>query len=266
MGSRAHQCLPVVILCGGQSTRMRGDTPTKKEMVEVGGRPIIWHVMKIFAAFGHTRFVLTLGHQGDPLKRYFAEYKTLSHDFTVRLGHSQGIRYHGTAGQEEWEVTLVDTGLHTEKGGRIARIAPYVGKDTFFVTYADGVGNIDVDALLAFHRAHGKLATLTGVQARWQYGVVHTDENDVVTRFDQKPKLEHWVNGGFMVFEPAVFDYLSGGDDVHLERDTLPALAADGQLMMYRHRGFWRSMDTFKEAQELDTIWSQSAPWKVWQD
>ncbi len=256
--------LPVVILCGGQGTRMGGDTATKKEMVEVGGWPIIWHVMKIFAAYGHTRFILTLGHQGETIKRYFAEYEIMQRDFTVRLGGSDGIAYHGATSDENWEITMADTGLSTEKGGRIARVAPYIGASTFFVTYGDGVGDINIDALLAFHRAHGRLATLTGVQARWQYGLVDADEDGLVTRFEQKPKLEHWINGGFMLFEPGVFEYLAGGDDVHLERDTLLRLVADGQLMMYRHYGFWRSMDTFKEAQELDTIWRESAPWKVW--
>jgi glucose-1-phosphate cytidylyltransferase len=244
---------------------MRGETTTKKEMVEVGGRPILWHVMKIMATFGHTRFILALGHQGIALKRYFIEYETMQRDFTVRLGNSGGTTFHSANSDENWEVTLADTGLTTEKGGRIARVARYIGDSSFFLTYGDGVGNIDVDTLLGFHRAHGRLATLTGVQARWQYGLVEADESGRVTAFEQKPKLEHWINGGFMVFEPGVFEYIHG-DDTHLERDVLPRLAAEGQLMMYRHHGFWRSMDTFKEAQELDAIWRESTPWKVWPD
>jgi glucose-1-phosphate cytidylyltransferase len=245
---------------------MGSDTATKKEMVDVGGRPIIWHVMKIFATYGHTHFILTLGHQGDVLKHYFAQYQMTQRDFTVRLGGSGGLTFHGAPPDEDWQVTLAETGLLTEKGSRIARVAPHIGDSTFFVTYGDGVGDIDVAALLAFHRGHGRLATLTGVKARWQYGLLKADHEGRVTQFEQKPRLEHWINGGFMVFEPRVLDYLTGGDDVHLERDTLTRLAAEGQLMMYRHEGFWRSMDTFKEAQELDAIWHESAPWKMWSD
>ncbi len=255
--------LPVVILVGGQGTRMRGDTPTKKELVPVGGRPILWHVMKIFAAYGHTRFILTLGYQAEALKRYFLEYEPMSRDFTLRLGDAREIRYHDTPREEDWQVTLADTGLHTNKGGRVLRVAPYIQGDSFFVTYGDGVGNVDLDALLAFHRAHGRLATLTGVRARWQYGIVHADENGQVRGFEEKPLLDHWVNGGFMLFERGVLDYLTD-DDTDLEREALPRLARDGQLMMYRHTGFWRSMDTFKEAELLDTLWRREAPWKVW--
>lgn len=258
------ESLPVVILCGGQGTRMGGDTATKKEMVEVGERPILWHVMKIFAAYGHTHFILTLGHQGEVIKRYFAQYQMLQRDFTIKLGDGGGITYHGAPSTDDWAVTLAETGLLTDKGSRIARVAPYIGRRTFFVTYGDGVGDLDIDALLAFHRAHGRLATVTGVQARWQYGLLDADDDGEVTRFEQKPTLEHWINGGFMVFEPEVLDYLADGDSVHLERETMARLAEEGQLMMYRHHGFWRSMDTFKEAQELDAIWRESAPWKVW--
>lgn len=260
---RRQDSLPVVILCGGQGTRMQGDTLTKKELVEVGGRPILWHVMKIYAAYGHTRFILTLGHQAEALKRYFLEYQAMSGDCTVNLGESSAITYHNN-NRENWEVTLADTGLDTEKGTRIYRVARYIDTSTFFVTYGDGVGNINLDALLAFHRGHGRLATVTGVRPRLQYGLLQADESGLVTGFIQKPQLEHWINAGFMVFERGVLDYLAG-DEVHLEREALPRLAADGQLMMYRHTGFWRSMDTFKEALELDHLWRQSAPWKVWQ-
>ena len=253
-----------MILCGGQGTRMRGDTPTKKELVEVGGRPILWHVMKIYATYGHTRFILTLGHQAEALKRYFLEYEPMNCDFTVRLGRSGAISYHRSSAEENWEVTLADTGLHTEKGSRIYRVAQHIDTDTFFVTYGDGVGDVDLDALLAFHRRHGRLATVTGVRPQSQYGILQPNEAEQVTRYEQKPQREHWINAGFMVFEREVLTYLAGGDNVHLERETLPRLVADGQLMIYRHTGFWRSMDTFKEAVELDTVWHESAPWKTW--
>ena len=261
----ARSSVPVVILCGGQGTRMRGATPTKKELVEVGGRPILWHVMKIYAAHGHTRFILTLGHQAEALKRYFLEYESMGCDFTIHLGHSDALTHHRPDAEEDWEVTLADTGLHTEKGSRIYRAARYIGEETFFVTYGDGVGDVNVNELLAFHRGHGRLATVTGVHPRSQYGILQVTEAAQVTRFGEKPQLKHWINAGFMVFERGVLDYLANGDSVDLERDALARLAADGQLMMYRHTGFWRSMDTFKEALELDIVWRKSAPWKVWE-
>lgn len=257
--------LPVVILCGGPGTRMQGATPTKKELVEIGGRPILWHVMKIYAAYGHTHFILTLGHQAEAIKRYYLEYEPMNYDLTIHLGQSGAISYHRAGEGENWEITLADTGLHTEKGPRIYRVAQHIDADTFFVTYGDGVGNVNLDALLAFHRQHGRLATVTGVHPRSQYGILQVSETGQITGFVQKPRLEHWINAGFMVFERQVLDYLSDGDDVHLERETLPRLAAEGQLMMYHHVGFWRSMDTFKEALELDAIWRESAPWKMWE-
>ena len=264
-GEPEARSLPVVILCGGQGTRMQGDTPTKKELVEVGGQPILWHVMKIFAAYGHTQFILALGHQAQAIKRYFLEYESMGCDFTIQLGWSSSITYHRPSEEQNWQVTLADTGLNTEKGTRIFRVAQHLHSDTFFVTYGDGVGDLDMDALLDFHRQHGRLATVTGVHPRSQYGILVVDDAGQVTSFGEKPQLEHWINAGFMVFERRVLDYLGDGDNVHLERDTLPRLAAEGQLMMYSHAGFWRSMDTFKEALELDIVWRKSAPWKVWE-
>jgi glucose-1-phosphate cytidylyltransferase len=243
---------------------MQGGTLTKKELVEVGERPILWHVMKIYATYGHPRFILALGYQAEAVKRYFLEYESMNFDFTICMGRSSAVSCHQSNAEEDWEITLADTGLDTEKGSRIYRVARYVDADTFFVTYGDGVGDVDIDALLAFHRQHGRLATVTGVHPRSQYGILHADETTRVTRYEQKPRMAHWINAGFMVFEREVLSYLADGDDVHLERETLPRLVADGQLMMYRHTGFWRSMDTFKEALELDAIWRESAPWKTW--
>lgn len=259
-----QSALPVLIFCGGAGTRMRGDTPIKKELVEVGGRPIIWHVMKIYAAYGHARFILTLGHRAADIKRYFLEYEPMSCDFTVHLGRSNDIFYHRASAEENWTVTLADTGLHTEKGSRIHRVARHIEGDTFFVSYGDGVGDVDIDALLAFHRRHGRLATLTGVRPPSPYGTVQANDSGQVGGFAQKPQMDNWINAGFMVFERGVLDYLAGGDDVHLEREVLPRLAAEGQLMMYRHTGFWRKMDTLKEALALDKFWRESAPWKTW--
>ena len=258
------ESLPVVILCGGQGTRMEGAAASKKELVEIGGQPILWHVMKIYAEYGHTRFILTLGHEAEAIKRYFLEYESMNYDFTMPLGRPDAITHHQSNTEENWQVTLADTGLETDKGSRIFKAAKYVEGDRFFVTYGDGVGDIDVDALLAFHRGHGRLATLTGVHPTSQYGVLETSERDEVVGFGEKPELDHWINAGFMVFERQVLEYLRGGDHVNLERETLPALAADGELMIYRHSGFWRSMDTFKDAMVLDKIWRESAPWKIW--
>jgi glucose-1-phosphate cytidylyltransferase len=243
---------------------MRGDTLTKKELIELGDRPILWHVMKIFAACGHTRFILTLGHQAEAIKRYFLEYEPMSHDFTLCLGQPGAVRCHESDVEADWEITLADTGLDTEKGSRIHRAARYVEGDTFFVTYGEAVGNVDVDGLLAFHRQHGRLATVTGTRLRSHLGIFELNGDGQVVGFEEKPQLDHWVNAGFMVFERGVLDYLAG-DNVHLEQEALPRLAADGQLMMYRHAGYWRSMKTFKDAMELDTVWRESAPWRVWE-
>lgn len=257
-----HESLPVVVLCGGRGTRMQA--PTKKELVEIGGRPMLWHVMKIYATHGHTRFILALGRQAEAVKRYFLEYEPMSYDFTIRLGRSDAISYHQSSTEENWEVTLADTGLDTEKGSRVYRVARHIDTDTFFVTYGEAVGDVDLDALLSFHRQHGRLATVTGTRLQSHLGIFQLNEAGEVTGFLEKPQLEHWVNAGFMVFERGVLDYLAG-DDVHLEKEALPRLVADGQLMMYRHTGFWRSMKTFKDALELDTLWRESAPWKTWE-
>jgi glucose-1-phosphate cytidylyltransferase len=262
--SESFQPVPVIVLCGGQGTRMRGDTMVKKELIELGGRPILWHVMKIYASYGHTRFVLALGYQADAVKRYFLEYQPMSYDFTMRLGHPAGIASHQPDSREDWVVTLVDTGLDSEKGARVRRAAQYIDADTFFVTYGEALGDVDVNALLSFHRRHGRLATVTGTRLRSHLGVFELDDTARVTGFREKPELDQWVNAGFMVFQRGVLSYLDDGDGVHLEAEVLPQLAASGELMMYRHTGYWRSMKTFKDAVELDRAWRQAAPWKVW--
>jgi len=256
--------IPVVILCGGQGSRMGGAGETKKELVPVGDRAIIWHVMRIFASFGHTDFILTLGHMAAEIRRYFMELNASTRELTLALGGEDRITFHRPPQEEGWRITMVDTGLMTKKGSRIGRVSRYLGKaESFFVTYGDGVGDVDIDALLAFHRSHSRPATITGVQPRSQYGLVEADQTGQVAGFDEKPRLDHWINGGFMVFQREVLDYFHG-DDVDLERDTLSALAAAGELMMYRHSGYWRSMDTFKEAVELDAVWRERSPWKTW--
>ncbi len=258
--------LPVVILCGGESTRMRGsgleDRP--KPLAVIGDQPVLWHIMKIYAAFGHTDFVLALGYRGDMIRRYFLEYEPMSRDFTIELGNARRVGYHADHAESSWKVTLADTGVNTQKGARIKKVERYINTDRFFATYGDGVGRIHIDDLLAFHRRHGKLATLTGVRPFSQFGVMETD-GDFVTGFREKPQVEGYVNGGFFVFERGVFDYLAGPDDLDLEKEPLENLARDGQLCVYRHDGFWRAMDTYKDWQTLTAIWeSGEAPWKVW--
>lgn len=259
--------IPVVILCGGQGTRMRGDTLTKKELVEVGGRPIIWHVMRIFSAYGYTRFVLTLGHEAEQLKRYFLDYEALSRDFMVQLGSKGGqtkLEYHNHVDHPPWEVNLVDTGKETEKASRIARVRSYLDVSRFFVTYGDDVSDVDLGALVEFHKAHGRLATLTAVQIRLPYGVVEADPSGLVSGFVERPRLTQWINGGFMLFEQPALDLMAGGDDVNLEKTVLPLLAEQKQLMIFRHTGFWQSMNTMKDNILLEELWQAGAPWRVW--
>jgi glucose-1-phosphate cytidylyltransferase len=264
--------IPVVIVCGGQSTRMRASDADdiKKELVEVGGRPIIWHVMRIFSAHGFNHFILALGHKGDQIRRYFAEYDTMLRDVTLHLGaHDRAVapaQLHKQIDHPAWEVTLVDTGLQVEKATRVAHVAPYISEQRFFVAYGDDVSNVDLRALVDFHRAHGKLATITAVQVNLQYGVVEADEAGLVNRFVERPRLPYWINGGFMLFERQVLDLMSAGSNVSLETQVLPQLARDQQLMIYRHTGFWQSMNTFKDTMELENAWQQNPPWKIWAD
>jgi glucose-1-phosphate cytidylyltransferase len=241
-----------------------GETQSKM-LVEVGGRPILWHVMKIYAAQGCTRFVLALGYRGEDIKRYFLDYGPLTREFTLTLGTAPITEYHDPHPEEGWRITFADTGPHTQTGARIRQVARYIESDTFFATYGDGVADIDLRALLAFHRSLGCIATLTGVHSFSRFGVVRTDGRGRVTGFQEKPLVDASINGGFFVFEREIFDYLEGGDDVVLEKEPLQRLAAEGQLAIYEHPGFWRAMDTFKDAQEMNTIWDESAPWKTWE-
>ena len=256
--------LSTIILCGGLSTRMRGETATKKEMVVIGHRPVLWHVMKIYAAQGFTDFVLAMGHRADEIKRYFIAYGQLTRDLTLTLGTPTAIEYHESHPDEGWRLTFADTGLDVMTGSRIRKAAPYASGDTFFATYGDGVANIDLKKLLACHKKMGRLATVTGVRAQSRFGVLQSDGKGLVTAFEEKPVVDSLINGGFFVFEKGVLEYLEGGDDVVLEREPLQRLAADGQLAVYEHTGFWRAMDTFKDAQQMSALWGEQEPWKVW--
>ena len=251
-----------VILAGGAGTRLAEETQTKpKPMVEIGGRPILWHIMKHYAHYGHDDFAIALGFRGHQIKKYFAEYHSLHGDLTVNLGSGE-IHMHETS-CEDWTVNLVETGLTTETGGRIRRLR-HLLDDTFMLTFGDGVADVDLDKLLAFHRAHGKLATLTAVRPPARFGHVEL-AGDTVTTFSEKPQAgEGWINGGYFIFEPEVLDYIEG-DDIYLQKEPLEQLAKDGELMAYRHYNFWQCMDTVRDRDLLQKLWDGGdPPWRVW--
>lgn len=258
--------MQVVILAGGQGTRLREETEFRpKPMVEVGGRPILWHIMKIYACYGYQDFIICLGYRGNFIKEYFLNYEAMNNDFTIHLGEKHQITYHNAHTEQDFRVTLVDTGLETLTGGRVKRIEKYIEEDTFMVTYGDGVADVDINALLSFHKQHGKLATLTTVRPFSRYGVINLNGEGSVVNFVEKPQEKSWANAGFLVFNRGVFDYLKSDDDV-LEKQAIERLAADNQLMGYRHEGFFFAMDTYREYKYLNEIWERGeAPWKIWE-
>jgi glucose-1-phosphate cytidylyltransferase len=253
----------VVLLAGGLGTRMREETEYKpKPMVEVGGRPVLWHLMKSFASHGLTDFVVCTGYRGDVIKDYFLNYGARMNDFTAHLGKSTHIEVHGNHTEIDWKVTVADTGPSTMTGGRVKRVAKYI-YGRFIVTYGDGLADVDLKALLDFHEEHGKLATVTTVRPLSRFGVMDLDKTGQVQQFREKPQTDDYVNAGFFVFEPQVLDYLD--EDCVLEQAPLERLAAEGQLMAYRHEGFWQPMDTYREFTMLNEMWDSGvAPWKVW--
>jgi glucose-1-phosphate cytidylyltransferase len=258
--------MKVVILCGGQGTRMREETEFRpKPLVNIGNHPILWHIMQTYAHHGHNDFVLCLGYKGTMIKEYFLNYEAFSNDLTVHLGSIRSIDIHAnSAPPSDFTVTLADTGDQTMTGGRIKRIKKYIDDDTFMVTYGDAVSDIDIDKLLAFHQSHGRLATVSCVRPPSRFGSLALGHGARVAAFNEKPRLEGWVNAGFFVFNVGVFDYL-GGDDCILEQGPLDRLAQDGQLRAYRHSGIWYPMDTYREVLMLNELWAAGdAGWKVW--
>ena len=256
--------MKTIILAGGMGTRLSEETAVKpKPMAEIGGKPILWHIMSIFASFGFDEFLIALGYRGEVIKRYFLEYYMLNNDLTVDLsrGCSEPL---SESLLPSWTVQLVDTGGTTQTGGRIKRLQSLIGNERFMLTYGDGVADVDVKRLVAFHKSHGKLATVTTVRPSARFGQIVFD-GDQVSSFTEKPQTgEGWINGGFFVLEPGVFDYLED-DNTIWERKPLERLATSGQLMAYKHEGFWQPMDTLREKRLLNALWEKGdAPWKMW--
>jgi glucose-1-phosphate cytidylyltransferase len=258
--------LKTVILCGGQGTRLREETEFRpKPLVEIGGRPILLHIMKLYAHHGFNDFVLCLGYKGQMIKEHFLNYEAMNHDFTLTLGARREVQYHGTHDEAGFNVTLADTGLESMTGCRLKIVEKYAQQGTCMVTYGDGLSDVNIRALLAFHKRHGRLATVTTHRPISRFGVLQLDSAGRVASFSEKPQLDGWVNIGFFVFEPGVFDYLHADPACVLEQEPLQKLARDGQLMAYQHDGFFFAMDTYREFKYLNELWhSGDAPWKVW--
>jgi glucose-1-phosphate cytidylyltransferase len=257
--------MKVAILAGGSGTRLAEETELKpKPMVEIGGKPILWHIMMYYSQFGFNDFVIALGYKGEVIKKYMVDYCALNSNLTIsfKTGSVKMTQRHTT----NWNVELIDTGMDTQTGGRIKRLQPYLGDSTFMLTWGDGVSNVNLDELLAFHRDHGKLATLTAVRPTARFGHLETD-GDRVIEFSEKPQTrEGWINGAFFVLEPQIFDYIQS-DRTHWEKEPMEKLARDKQLMAYRHTSFWQCMDTLREKKLLESMWdSGQAPWKIWKE
>ncbi len=257
--------MKVLLLSGGMGTRLSEETEIKpKPMVEIGGRPILWHIMKLYSKYGHNDFVVLLGYKGYFIKEYFANYFLHQSDVTIDLSNNN-MKVHSNA-SEPWHITLLDTGDATMTGGRVKRAQDFVGNETFFLTYGDGLSNIDMAAQIEFHRSHGKSITMTSVQPDGRFGTFESNLDGTVTRFLEKPKGDgSWINGGFFICEPKVFDYIQDGDSSVFEQRPLQNLAHDNEMVTYKHHGFWKCMDTLRDKNELNEMWSSGqAPWRVW--
>ena len=257
--------IKVVILCGGMGTRLREETEIKpKPMVEIGGMPIIWHIMKNYSKYKFNDFILCLGYKGDIIKEYFYHYEIFSNDFTIDL-ESKKINIHPKHSRENWKITIVDTGLNSMTGSRIKRIEKYIKEDLFMVTYGDGVTDLDINKLLKYHINHGKTGTVTGVSPPSRFGELTIKKNQVIS-FQEKPKgMLDSINGGYFVFKKDFFNYLKDEDNCILEREPLEKLAKNNELNVYKHKGFWQCMDTYRDYKYLNELWeSGKAPWKIW--
>ena len=258
--------LKTVILCGGYGTRIRDVADNiPKPMIPIGRYPILWHIMKYYSVYGHQDFVLCLGYMSRVIKDFFLNYEAHTKDFSITLGKRDEIEFHTAHDESDWRVTLVNTGLKAKTGARVAKIRTYVGNEDFFLTYGDGVGDVDIDALLAFHRSHGKALTVTGVRPPGRFGELVSDEGQV-TEFNEKPQASGGrISGGYFVASPRIFDYLDDSESLVFEEEPMQKLVADGELMIFEHDGFWQPMDTSREYQLLNGLYEQAkAPWVKW--
>jgi glucose-1-phosphate cytidylyltransferase len=257
--------MKVVIFAGGKGSRISEESQLRpKPMIEIGGKPILWHIMKHYAAYGHHDFIICLGYKGEMIKEYFLNYYSHNSDLTIDLsGNKVNVQ---ESNCEEFRVSLIDTGLETMTAGRLKQVQKYVGEQTFMLTYGDGVSDIDINKLIAFHQEKHCLATMTGVQPQSRFGILDIDDEDMVRHFQEKPKNENvWINGGFFVLEPGIFDYLhDDADEVMWERQPLEDICRDRQLSVYKHKGFWKCMDTLRDKIELNQLWEKEPKWKNW--
>lgn len=263
--SASRQSVPVVIMCGGTGTRLKEETDNKpKPMVEIGGRPILWHIMKIYAHQGYKDFILCLGYRGHQIKQYFLDHHYLTRDFYLDLGNN-ATRLLEDDGKDDFRITFADTGLETLTGERLLRVSKYIGTDDFMLTYGDGVADVDLEGLRAFHdskrSAHGVFGTVTGIHPKSKYGLVNPNEHNVITQFTEKPRLRDWTNGGFMVLHK---DFLRYCKPNQMIEEALIDASSDGKIAMYPHEGFWHSMDTYKDKEDLEKLWKADPKWRIW--
>ncbi len=259
--------MKVVILCGGRGTRLKEETEVRpKPLVEIGGRPILWHIMKIYAHYGFNEFILCLGYKGRMIKEYFFNYEMMISDLTLKLG-SNDVKTHNQSQEKDWIITFAETGEEAQTGARVKRIEKYIEGDLFMLTYGDAVTNINIKNLLEFHKSHGKIGTIAGVHPSSRFGELVIKDRQVV-QFAEKPQIkEGFINGGFFVLNKKFFNYFIDDDSCYLEAEPLEKLALDGELMVYSHKGFWQCMDTYRELEILNNLWrSPKPPWKVWRD
>jgi glucose-1-phosphate cytidylyltransferase len=255
--------MPAVILAGGLGTRIREETEFRpKPMVEIGGRPILWHIMKHLSFYGVDRFVICVGYKGDLIRDYFLNYRARNNDFTVSLGEHQELNFHSTHEESSWSVTVAETGAESNTGERVRRIRTHIPNERFLCTYGDGLADLDIRKLQQHHMDNQKIATVTAVRPLSRFGLLELDEKDKVVSFKEKPKAEGWINGGYFIFEPQIFDYLSPNQA--LENEPLQKLTQAGELSAFKHEGFWQPMDTYRESLMLNELWrSGEAPWKT---
>jgi glucose-1-phosphate cytidylyltransferase len=258
--------MKIIILCGGLGTRLREETEFRpKPMVHIGDRPILWHIMKIYAFYGHTDFILALGYKGEMIKNYFCHYELMNNDVTIELGKPENIKIHHTHEEAGWKITLADTGERTLKGGRLKRVERYIHDDIFMVTYGDGVANIDINDLIRFHKEHGKLGTVTGINPASRFGELRIRDNQVESFLEKPEDADSLISGGFFVFDKRLFDYLSADEECDFEKGPLEEIARKGELMVYKHAGFWACMDTLRDMDYLNRLWAEGrAKWRIW--